>query len=119
MPRLKKQNDSITSLEHNAVVDYINKDIVNIKNELQTLNKLVRDGNGQPSLMQQVATISTDLNHIESSLKENMNELKEAVKNHHQFSVDKNKTSWQFKSAVWVALITSVGSVAIQVLKQS
>ena len=117
MPRLKKQNDSVLSLEHNTVVDYINKDIVNIKNELQTLNKLVRDGNGQPSLMQQVTTISTNLNHIEASLKESIHELKEAINLHHQFSIEKNKTSWQFKSAIWVALITSIASVMINMSK--
>jgi hypothetical protein len=103
--------------ERNTAVDYINRDIVNIKMELQNLNKLVRDGNGQPSLMQQVTMISADLGHLEAEIKEAIHDLKQAVKNHHEFSVEKNKMSWQFKSAVWVALITSFSSVAIHLIK--
>lgn len=117
MPRLKKTNNPVQSLELNTAIDYINKDIGNIKNELQTLNKLVRDGNGQPSLIQQVATISTNISHIETSLKESIHELKEAINLHYQYSVEKNKTSWQFKSAIWVALITSIASVMINMSK--
>ena len=44
-----------TAAEKNTAIDYINRDIVNVKTELQTLSKLIRDGNGQPSIMQQVA----------------------------------------------------------------
>ena len=111
MPRKSKSED------RNTAIDYLNRDIVNIKNELQTLNKLVRDGNGQPSLMTQVATLHSELNHVEAELKESLHELKQAVNSHHQFSIDKNKTSWQFKSAVWVALITSVTSVIIHLTR--
>ena len=53
-----------TSTGRNTAIDYINRDIVNIKTELQGLSKLIRDGNGQPSLMQQVATLSSEIIHI-------------------------------------------------------
>ena len=105
------------TIERNTAKDYINRDIVNIKNELQTLNKLVRDGNGQPSLLQQVTMISADLDHLESELKEAIQDLKQTMKNHHDFSIEKSKTTWQFKSAVWVALISGVTSVALQLIK--
>ena len=35
-----------TAAEKNTAIDYINRDIVNVKTELQTLSKLIRDGNG-------------------------------------------------------------------------
>ena len=41
MPKKLKESE-----DRNTAIDYLNRDIVNIKNELQTLNKLVRDGNG-------------------------------------------------------------------------
>lgn len=128
MPRVKKIQTEETVAEvqtdRNTAIDYINRDIVNVKLELQTLNKLVRDGNGQPSLMQQVAKIDSDLEHLELDLKEDLNSLKaeladikDAMKTHHEYAVEKNKTSWQFKSAVWVALITSITSVIIHLSK--
>ena len=55
-----------TPTERNTAIDYINRDIVNIKTELQGLSKLIRDGNGQPSLMQQVATLSSEIIHLEA-----------------------------------------------------
>lgn len=134
MARVKKiQTDEevvkeVVTEDRNTAIDYINRDIVNVKHELQTLNKLVRDGNGQPSLMQQVAKISTDLEHLEldlkeeladikASMKDELYDIKESMKTHHEYAVEKNKTSWQFKSAVWVALITSLTSVIIHLSK--
>lgn len=117
MPRTKKIVNLGDVNDRNTAIEYINKDIVNVKLELQTLNKLVRDGNGQPSLLQQVSKISSDLTHLEVGLKEELNSIKEAMKNHHEYAIEKNKTSWQFKSAVWVALITSLASVFIHMPK--
>ncbi len=53
----------------NDAIDYINRDIVNVKEELRTISKLVRDGNGQPSLMQQVTMLQSDIGRIEVELK--------------------------------------------------
>ena len=117
MPRTKKVVTLGDINDSNTAISYINKDIVNVKLELQTLNKLVRDGNGQPSLLQQVSKISSDLTHLEISLKEELSTIKDAMKNHHEYAVERNKTSWQFKSAVWVALITSMASVLIHMSK--
>ena len=106
-----------TVTDRNTAIDYINRDIINIKNELQTLNKLVRDGNGQPSLLQQVTMMRTDLDHLESELKEAIHDLKETVKNHHEFSVEKNKSTWQFKSVIWAALISGITSIVLHLIK--
>ena len=65
-----------TPTERNTAIDYINRDIVNIKNELQSLSKLIRDGNGQPSLMQQTATLSNELAHFELEFSKELENLR-------------------------------------------
>ena len=57
-----------TAAEKNTAIDYINRDIVNVKTELQTLSKLIRDGNGQPSIMQQVATMNLEMSLLKDEL---------------------------------------------------
>jgi hypothetical protein len=105
-------------LYRNTAIDYINRDIVNIKNELQILNKVVRDGNGQPSLVQQVASIRSDLNHFEANLNESIDDLKNAVSNYHKESLEKETIAWQFKGAIYVALISSVTSIIISLFNK-
>jgi len=49
----------------NDAIDYINRDIVNVKEELRTISKLVRDAKAQPSLMKQVNMFKSDIGRIE------------------------------------------------------
>jgi len=102
----------------NTAIDYINRDIVSIKNEVQNLSKLLRDGNGQPSIMQQVTTLSNDLVHLEGELKKDIYELRENITHCRDASSEKDKLSWQFKTAVLVALISSITSVLIVLLNK-
>jgi len=95
----------------NTAIDYINRDIVNIKSDIQSLSKLLRDGNGQPSLMQQVATLNVEIVHLENQIRQEMFSLKEAVTTCANQSSEKNKLSWHFKTAIFVALITSITSL--------
>jgi len=105
-----------TVAKSQTAIEYINKDITNIKTELQTLNKLVRDGNGQPSLLQQVNTIGNDLKHIEKDLKESMADLKKSISSHHQQTMDTARVSWQYKATIGVAVISSITSIILQVV---
>ena len=97
----------------NEAIDYINRDIVNVKKELEVLNKLVRDGNGQPSLIQQVTVLSNRVVHVETNLQNEICELKECVESFRQETLSRSRLSWQFKTAVLVALITSLTSILI------
>jgi len=101
-----------TVAEKNTAIDYINRDIANVKTELQTLSKLIRDGNGQPSIMQQVAMMNTEL----GLLKDEMCSLKESIDCYTKFNENKETISWQFKAAVYVALISSVTTLIMKVL---
>jgi hypothetical protein len=100
----------------NTPIDYINRDIVSIKNEVQTLSKLLRDGNGQPSIMQQVAALNNGLIHLEGIIKKDIYELRENITHCRHATLQKDKISWQFKSAVLVAFISSITSIIIQLL---
>jgi hypothetical protein len=106
-----------TPTERNTAIDYLNRDIVNIKTELQNLSKLIRDGNGQPSLMQQTATLSNELAHFELEFTKELENLKTSINACRTSHSEKDKLSWQFITAVWVALITSITGVIIQLLK--
>jgi hypothetical protein len=97
----------------NEPIDYLNRDIVNVKTELNTLSKIVRDGNGQPSLIQQVANLSNRVENVELNLQTEMQELREAVETFHQYTTEKSTTTWQVKAAIVVALITSFTSIII------
>ena len=91
----------------NDAIDYINRDIVNVKKELEILSRLVRDGNGQPSLLSQVAKLNSDLTRLEIEIKNELNDIRE-----------KNTQSWQIKTAIIVALITSLTSIFIHFTSQ-
>ena len=106
-----------TPTERNTAIDYINRDIVNIKTELQGLSKLIRDGNGQPSLMQQVATLSSEIIHLEAEIKKDINELKAHVTCNQNEQTTKNQLSWQFRTAIIVAFITSITSIVVNFYK--
>lgn len=97
----------------NEAIDYINRDIVNVKSEIQTLNKLVRDGNGQPSLIQQVTTLSNRVGNMEINLHGELQEIRECVESLKQSTLNRSRLSWQFKTAIFVALITSFTSIYI------
>lgn len=99
-------------VEKNTAIDYINRDIVNVKTELQTLSKLIRDGNGQPSIMQQVATMNIEM----SLLKTELHDLKESIDCYVQGNAQRDVISWQFKAAVYVALISSVTTLIMKVI---
>ena len=101
----------------NTAIDYLNRDIVNIKNELKEISKIVRDGNGQPPLTQQVATITNDLKHLTEELKIKLDEIKEANCRNHEEAVERSKVSWQFKSAIWVAVISGITSIIMHFFK--
>jgi hypothetical protein len=97
----------------NDAIDYINKDISNLKTDLQTISKLVRDGNGQPSLMQQVATLQNDIAHLEVEMIERLNTLETSIADCQRRHKENSKLTWQFKTAIAVALITSFTSIWI------
>lgn len=101
-----------TTTEKNTAIDYINRDIVNVKTELQTLSKLIRDGNGQPSIMQQVAATNIEM----SLLKDELHSLRESIDSYVQNNTNKEVISWQFKAAVYVALISSMTTLIMKVL---
>ena len=101
-----------TAAEKNTAIDYINRDIVNVKTELQTLSKLIRDGNGQPSIMQQVAATNIEM----SLLKDELHNLKESIDCFVLGNSQKDVISWQFKAAVYVALISSVTTLIMKVI---
>lgn len=95
----------------NEAIDYINRDIVNVKEDLRTISKLVRDGNGQPSLMQQVTMLQSDIARIEVELKEQIINLQAGVDAVRAKDKERNTLNWQFKTAIAVALISSFTSI--------
>lgn len=95
----------------NDAIDYINRDIVNVKEDLRTISKLVRDGNGQPSLMQQVTMLQSDIGRLEIEIKEQIITLQTSVDNFRAKEKERNTLTWQFKSAIAVALISSFTSI--------
>ncbi len=97
----------------NEAIDYINRDIVNVKSELQTISKLVRDGNGQPSLIQQVATLHNEISHLDVKLTAQLNDLTESVDNIKKTNLESTNLSWQFKAVVVAALLSSLTSLVI------
>lgn len=101
----------------NEAIDYINRDIVNVKNELHTISKLVRDGNGQPSLIQQVASLRSDVNGLETELHVQLNEIQKNMDSCKAAFNEKSRISWQFKAVIIAALISSVTSVFIHFSK--
>ena len=106
------------AFNRNTAIDYLNRDIVNIKNDIANLSKIVRDGNGQPSLTQQVTTINNDLKHVTEELKNEIRELKETSHHCRILSEEKSNVTWQFKAAIWVALISSVTSISLQLISK-
>jgi len=97
----------------NEAIDYINRDIVNVKNELQTISKLVRDGNGQPSLIQQVSTVRNEISHLDTKLTTQLEELTESVETIKKTNLEGANLSWQFKAVVAAALLSSLTSLII------
>ncbi|NBW33572.1 MAG: hypothetical protein EBR30_00795 [Cytophagia bacterium] len=95
----------------NDAIDYINRDIVNVKEDLRTISKLVRDGNGQPSLMQQVTMLQGDIVRIEVDLKEQIINLQSSVDSIRSKEKERNTLNWQFKTAIAVAIISSFTSI--------
>lgn len=95
----------------NEAIDYINRDIVNVKEDLRLISKLVRDGNGQPSLIQQVTMLQSDLGRIEFELKEQIINLQSSVDLIKAKEKERNTLNWQFKTAIGVAIITSFTSI--------
>ncbi len=101
----------------NEAIDYINRDIVNVKEDIRTLSKLVRDGNGQPSLMQQVTMLQSDIGRIEVELKEQILNLQTSVDSFRQKEKERNTLTWQFKTAIAVALISSFTSIYLHYMR--
>lgn len=95
----------------NEAIDYINRDIVNVKEDLRTISKLVRDGNGQPSLIQQVTMLQSDIGRLEIELKEQIISLQSGVDSIKSKEKERNTLNWQFKTAIGVAIITSFTSI--------
>ena len=119
---MARKKENTPTIERNTIIDYINRDIVNVKEDVQTLSKIVRDGNGHPSLMQQVATLNSDIEHLRAEIDGRFNETRDLLEVHYEElhnSVSKctarhneeKKMDWQFKTAVWVSLIGSITSL--------
>jgi len=110
--------------ERNTAIDYINRDIVNVKEDLANISKIVRDGNGHPSLMQQVATLNNDIIHLRAEMDSRFNETRDLMEVYHnEIYTAVNKCDakhqkqqglhWHMQTAIWVALISSVTSLLI------
>jgi hypothetical protein len=95
----------------NEAIDYINRDIVNVKEDLRTISKLVRDGNGQPSLIQQVTMLQSDIGRLEIEIKEQIISLQSSVDTIKSKEKERSTLNWQFKTAIGVAIITSFTSI--------
>jgi len=113
-----------TPSERNTAIDYINRDIVNVKEDLQVLSKIVRDGNGHPSLMQQIATIQTEIEHLKTELDIRLEEQRDFMTSHYEELHDtlnkcatkhseRQKLHWHIQTAIWVALIGSMTDLLI------
>jgi hypothetical protein len=103
--------------DRNTPIDYINRDIVSVKDQIAVLSKLVRDGNGQPSLIQQTATLGNEISHLKVDLQKEIFELKTMVGDCHRNSQAKDRLSWHSKTAIWVALISSITSIFLHYIK--
>jgi len=110
--------------ERNTAIDYINRDIVNVKEDLANISKIVRDGNGHPSLMQQVATLNNDIMHLRADMDSRFNETRDLMEVYHnEIYTTVNKCDakhqkqqglhWHMQTAIWVALISSVTDLLI------
>jgi len=110
--------------DRNTAIDYINRDIVNVKEDLANISKIVRDGNGHPSLMQQVATINNDLLHLRAEIDSRFNENRDLMEVYHNEIYttvnkceakhkEKQGLHWHMQTAIWVALISSVTDLLI------
>lgn len=95
----------------NEAIDYINRDIVNVKEDLRTISKLVRDGNGQPSLIQQVTMLQSEIGRLEVELKEQLITLQAGLDACRAKDKERSTLNWQFKTAIGVAIITSFTSI--------
>ena len=98
-------------MARNTAIDYINREIINIKHDIEVLSKLIRDGNGSPSLIQQVAILNIEMRNVQEELKKELSELKDMVKSNRQINVEREKNSWQFKTAIAVVLLSSLTSI--------
>lgn len=103
----------------NDAIDYINRDIVNVKEDLRTISKLVRDGNGQPSLMQQVTMLQSDMARVEIELKEQIINLQASVDSVRAKDKERNTLNWQFKTAIAVAIISSFTSIYLHYMDKN
>jgi len=113
----------ITS-DRNIAIDYINRDIVNVKEDLANISKIVRDGNGHPSLMQQVATLNNNVTHLRAEVDSRFNETRDLMEVYHNemySAINKCDAKhakqqglhWHMQTAIWVALISSVTDLLI------
>ena len=110
--------------DRNTAIDYINRDIVNVKEDLANISKIVRDGNGHPSLMQQVATLNNDVTHLRAEVDSRFNETRDLMEVYHNemySAINKCDAKhakqqglhWHMQTAIWVALISSVTDLLI------
>jgi len=113
-----------TTPERNTAIDYINRDIVNVKEDLHNISKIVRDGNGHPSIMQQVATLQNDMSHLRAEIDGRFNENRDLLLAHYEElhntlnncaikHNEKQKLHWHLQTAIWVALIGSLTDLAV------
>jgi maltooligosyltrehalose synthase len=98
-------------MARNTAIDYLNREIVNIKHDIEVLSKLIRDGNGSPSLIQQVTTLNIEMRNVQEELKKELSELKDMVKSSRQTNAESERNSWQFKTAIAVVVVSSLTSI--------
>ena len=98
-------------MARNTAIDYLNREIVTIKKDIEVLSKLIRDGNGSPSLIQQVTTLNIEMRNAQEELKKQLPELKDMIKSSRQTNAESQRNSWQFKTAIAVVVISSLTSI--------
>jgi inorganic triphosphatase YgiF len=91
-----------------------NRELDDIKNDIRVLNKIVRDGNGQPSLIAEVSSIKHKLESVTTHVLKKVEDVEDLLKRQD----NKKQISWQFKTAIFVALISSFTSIYINYTEQ-
>ena len=106
-------------MSRNTAIDYVNRDIVSVKKDIEVLSKLIRDGNGTPSLIQQVTTLNIEMSVMQDDLRKGMTAMTDDISYIRKLVSDHEKSAWQFKTAVILAILSSFTTIYVQMSKNS